>query len=282
MLRLIGGEFEPETLMVTEEHAHTEVREVGEVVLEARGISGDRVRNVDLVAHRGEILGIAGLAGSGRSELLRLIYGLQPLTSGALFYGGAPLGAGLRERVLRRMGYVTELRQSNVLHGLSVSRNLTVNSIGAHRRAGVFADAGWEAATTASIAEQLRLVGRADTAIENLSGGNQQKILIARWLVRDTDLLLLDEPTAGVDLLARAEIHQLLHQLTDQRRTVIVASVEADELTTICDRVLVMVEGEVRAELTAPFTEQELINSFYRHRGAETLSPHAPSPAPAG
>jgi ribose transport system ATP-binding protein len=109
-------------------------------------------------------------------------------------------------------------------------------------------------------------------AIENLSGGNQQKVLISRWLVRDTELLLLDEPTAGVDLVARAEIHKLLRELTAQGKTVIVASVEADELTTLCDRVLVMVEGEIRAQLDPPFSEQELVNALFRHRGGDADS----------
>jgi ABC-type sugar transport system ATPase subunit len=266
MLGLIGGTQEPETLLVSEEHAHKEVRETGEVVLELRNVSGKRVQDVSFDAHRGEVVGIAGLAGSGRSELLRLIYGLQPLSGGALSYKGQELGTGLRTRVRHRMGYVAELRGANVLRGLSVTRNLTCNSIGSHRRLGVFADEGWERATTQHVGGQVSLVGEPAAPIETLSGGNQQKVLIGRWLVRETELLLLDEPTAGVDLVARAEIHELLHELTEVGKTVIVASVEADELTTICDRVLVMVEGEIRAELTPPFTEEELVNALFSHR----------------
>jgi ribose transport system ATP-binding protein len=91
--------------------------------------------------------------------------------------------------------------------------------------------------------------------------------------VRETELLLLDEPTAGVVLVARAELHGLLHELTEMGKTIIVASVEADELTTICDRVLVMVEGEIRAELTPPFTEQELVTALFSHKtDAEPVS----------
>ena len=278
MLKLIGGTEEPETLLVSEEHAHREVRATGEVALEVRRISGRRVQDVSFVAHRGEILGIAGLAGSGRSELLRLIYGLQPLTAGTLHYSGAQLRPGLRTRVEHRIGYLAEGRQTNVLRGLSVSRNLTCNSIGSHRRFGIFADQRWELQTTERTAERVSLVGKPDTAIENLSGGNQQKVLISRWLVRDAELLLLDEPTAGVNLVARAEIHQLLRQITDPGKTIIVASVEADELTTICDRVLVMVEGEIRATLTPPFTEEQLVSALFSHRDAELADTTATTP----
>ena len=275
MLKLIGGNAEPDTLLVSEEHAHTEVRETGDLVLEARNISGKRVRDVSLQARRGEIVGIAGLAGSGRSELLRLIYGLQPLTSGSLHFKNEQLGSGLKARVRRRMGYVAELRASNVLRGLSVSRNLTCNSIALHRRFGIFSNQPWEIETTKRIGKQVSLVGAPDLAIQSLSGGNQQKVLISRWLVRDTEVLLLDEPTAGVDLVARAEIHELLRELTAQGKTVIFASVETDELTTISDRVLVMVEGEIRATLTPPFTEEELINSLFSHRTSDDLDPEA-------
>jgi len=276
MLRLIGGEEVPETMILTEHHVHTEVREAGEAVLEARGVYGTRVRNVSFMVQRGEILGIAGLAGSGRSELLRLLYGLQPLTSGSLHYEQQPLRGSLRERVHHRMGYVAELRQTNVLHGLDVSRNLTISSIANHRRGMLFADARWESATARQVAKDVSLVGHANAQIETLSGGNQQKILISRWLVRDTHILLLDEPTAGVDLLARAEIHELLRKFTALNKTVIVASVEADELTTICDRVVVMVEGELTAELTPPFSEEDLINAYYHDRGTRQESSSQP------
>jgi ribose transport system ATP-binding protein len=273
MLKLIGGKDEPDTLLVSEDHAHSEVREPGEVLLDVQGVSGVRVRGVSFKAYRGEVLGIAGLAGSGRSELLRLIYGLQPLTAGVVHYAGSPLGPSLRSRVRRRMGYVAELRAANVLRGLDVVRNLTCNSTGEHRRFRIFASGAWERLTTQRVAQEVRLVGRPEGPMENLSGGNQQKILISRWLERDTDLLILDEPTAGVDLLARADIHGLLHKVTEQGKTVLVASVEADELTTICDRVLVMVEGEIRAVLTPPFTEQELVNALFSHKSLPTAVP---------
>lgn len=264
MIALIGGDAEPQEVIRSGQHVHTEVRSPGEVLLEARSLSGVRVRDVDLTVRSGEIVGVAGLAGSGRSELLRLLYGLQPVTAGRCTMRGVPLDGSVATRARNRIGYVAELREANVLAGMSVTRNVTVNSVTDHRWAGVFVDGRWEDAVTSRMAEDVALVGRRDAPIETLSGGNQQKVLIGRWLVRDAEVLLLDEPTAGVDLVARAEIHRLLRERTAAGMGVVLASVEADELTAVCDRVVVMVEGRITQELTPPFTEKDLVAAFFR------------------
>ena len=264
MIALIGGDAEPQEVIRSGQHVHTEVRLPGEVLLEARSLSGVRVRDVDLTVRSGEIVGVAGLAGSGRSELLRLLYGLQPVTAGRCTMRGVPLDGSVATRARNRIGYVAELREANVLAGMSVTRNVTVNSVTDHRWAGVFVDGRWEDAVTSRMAEDVALVGRRDAPIETLSGGNQQKVLIGRWLVRDAEVLLLDEPTAGVDLVARAEIHRLLRERTAAGMGVVLASVEADELTAVCDRVVVMVEGRITQELTPPFTEKDLVAAFFR------------------
>ena len=269
MIALIGGSVEPDTLLVSEEHSHDEARPRGDVALEVRNVSGNRVRDVSFTAYQGEILGIAGLAGSGRSELLRLIYGLQSLTAGEIRFAGRTLTGGPRKRMRNHIGYLAELRGSNILRGLNVVRNLTCSSTGDNARYHLFADAAWERRVTEDTARDVRLVGKPTALIENLSGGNQQKVLIGRWLACDTELFLLDEPTSGVDLLARKEIHDLLRRITEDGRTAIVASVEADELTTICDRVLVMVEGRIETMLLPPFTEEQLVASLFQHRNSE-------------
>lgn len=268
MLELIGGSAETEEWAKTDDH-HAATAATGEPLISARGVNGNRVRDVNLTARPGEIIGIAGLAGSGRSELLRLLYGLQSLTAGTVEFKGVTHAPSKRTHPHKGMGYVAELRQTNVFHGLDVSRNLTVNSISAHRRFGIFSNRKWELQATENTRSQMSLKGAADALIGNLSGGNQQKVLISRWLVRGVDVLLLDEPTAGVDLVARAEIHALLRSLTDSGMTVIFASVETDELAALSDRVLVMVEGEVRAELRPPFTEQGLVSALFSHRESE-------------
>jgi ABC-type sugar transport system ATPase subunit len=279
MLALIGGEEKAPAASDRKQRAER----TGDALITARGVCGSRVRDVDLLARPGEIIGIAGLAGSGRSELLRLLYGLQSLSAGSVDYRGTTYVPALRTRLRPKMGYVAELRQSNVLHGLDVSKNLTCNSVGAHRKLGVFADRKWELQVTETVRSQVSLVGAAKAPIETLSGGNQQKVLISRWLVQGVDLLLLDEPTAGVDLVARAEIHELLRSLADSGLTVIFASVETDELAVLADRVLVMVEGEVRAELQAPFTEQTLVSALFSHRESPAQASDAhPEQAAAG
>ncbi|WP_156391297.1 MULTISPECIES: sugar ABC transporter ATP-binding protein [unclassified Nocardioides] len=275
MLGLIGGTVEPDTLLVSEEHSHHEVREVGDTLLDVNALSGIRIQDVSFTVRRGEILGIAGLAGSGRSELLRLIYGLQAPTAGEITYDGRKLSGGPRARMRRKLGYVTELRSNNMLKGLSVARNMTCNSVGDHKKFGLFADAKWEHRAAEATGRTVSLVGAPSTFIENLSGGNIQKVLIGRWLSRETELLLLDEPTSGVDLVARKEIHDVLHEMTERGTSVVVASVEVDELTTICDRVLVLVEGRVVATLQPPFSEAELVATLFEHQVAHSQSAEA-------
>jgi len=108
-------------------------------------------------------------------------------------------------------------------------------------------------------------LGKLAAAIDTLSGGNQQKVLLGRLMIQDAQVLLLDEPTAGVDLVARAEIHGVLKSLSEQGKSVVVASVENEELAEICDRVLILVEGKLVSELKAPFTEEDLVNAYFYH-----------------
>jgi ribose transport system ATP-binding protein len=237
----------------------------GEVRLEVRELSGSRVSNVSFSVHAGEIVGIGGLAGAGRSELLRLIYGLQAPTHGDSYVQGKALGKSLRSRFENKIGYLAELRDANILRGLSVIQNASVSGVGKHKKFRIFADAAWEKKSTNEVGERVSLVGKLAAAIDTLSGGNQQKVLLGRLMIQDAQVLLLDEPTAGVDLVARAEIHGVLKELIKQGKSVVVASVENEELAAICDRVLILVEGKLVSELKAPFTEEDLVNAYFRH-----------------
>lgn len=257
MLELLTGGLGFSEEVVAEAHAG------GEVILEARGLSGRRVRGVNLEVRAGEVLGIGGLAGAGRSELLRLLFGVQKPTAGEVALRGTPLTGSPRDRVLRRMGYLTERRRSNAFHGMSVRSNVSIASLTQYSRFDAIVDRRAEARAVADVSEQVAIVGRPQAFIETLSGGNQQKALIARWLARGVDVLLLDEPTAGIDVRARAEIHHLLRSLADGGATIVVASAEPEELVLICDRVIVLVEGELRGEMRAPFDEERLIAASY-------------------
>ena len=245
------------------EEGVSEAHSGAEVVLEARGLSGRRVRGVNLEVRAGEVLGIGGLAGAGRSELLRLLFGVQKSTAGGIALRGTLITGSPRDRVLQRMGYITERRRSNAFYGMSVRSNVSIASLARYSRFNAVIDGRAEARAVGEVSEQVAIVGRPQAFIETLSGGNQQKALIARWLARGVDVLLLDEPTAGIDVRARAEIHHLLRALADDGATIVVASAEPEELVLICDRVIVLVEGEVRAEMRAPFDEERLIAASY-------------------
>lgn len=269
MLEMIGGR--EESLALHElSGGEGDVSNFGETILETRNLSGHRVKNVSVGVRAGEILGVAGLAGSGRSEMLRLLFGLQARTSGDILIRGHAIGDSVHARVKGKIGYLAELRDANVLKGLTVERNATVSGAGTHRRFGIFTNATWERSTTVDVGGQISLKGEPRDVIDTLSGGNQQKVLLSRLIIQDADVFILDEPTAGVDLVARAEIHHVLREITSRGKAVIVASVEVDELTALCDRVVVLVEGQIAAELTAPFTEEAIVSAAFRHDVVES------------
>jgi ribose transport system ATP-binding protein len=263
MLSLIGGRDQSSDASsdVSNQVSNTQ----GEVCLEVRELSGSRVSDVSFSIHAGEIVGIGGLAGAGRSELLRLIYGLQAPTHGDSYVQGKALGKSLRSRFENKIGYLAELRDANVLKGLSVIQNASISGVGKHKKFRILADAAWEKHSTQEVGASVSLVGKVAAAIDTLSGGNQQKVLLGRLMIQDAQVLLLDEPTAGVDLVARAEIHGVLKSLSEQGKSVVVASVENEELAEICDRVLILVEGKLVSELKAPFTEEDLVNAYFYH-----------------
>ncbi|MBX6382585.1 MAG: sugar ABC transporter ATP-binding protein [Microbispora sp.] len=236
-----------------------------DVALRVRGLTGIRVRDVDLDVRAGEIYGIAGLAGAGRSELLRLVFGVQKATAGTVTFRGRELHGSEPSRVRRGIGYIAEGRRASLFYGMNVKSNITMVALGRHRR--VWIDRRWESSVVREYADRVSLVGSPSAAVETLSGGNQQKVLLARWILGGVDLLILDEPTAGVDVNARAEIHDALRELANRGATVLVASVEPEELVALCDRVGVMVEGRLATEMTAPIQEEGLVAAFYGQHG---------------
>ncbi|MFD7756572.1 sugar ABC transporter ATP-binding protein [Streptomyces sp. NPDC059757] len=202
---------------------------------------------LDLALRPGEIVGLAGLVGSGRSEILETIYGARRPSAGRVLVGGRPLRPGsVRASVAAGIGLAPEERKAQALLMLeSVTRNVSVSSMSRFSRAG-WLDRGAErrAARTATRELSLR-PDNPDTPVRTLSGGNQQKAVLARWLLRGCRVLLLDEPTRGVDVGARAELYAVIRRLADEGLAVLLVSSEVPEVLGLADRVLVLREGRV-------------------------------------
>jgi ABC-type sugar transport system ATPase subunit len=235
----------------------TGAREGGLVV---RGLLAEiQPDNPDLVVAPGEILGIAGLVGSGRTELLRAIFGADPERRLSLTVAGRPVSpASPTEAVAAGIALVPEDRRGQALiQALTIQENIALATPGA------VASAGWiSARRDAGVARRFMRALRVkapgpDQVVRNLSGGNQQKVAIAKWLVRDARVLLLDEPTNGIDVGARAEIYRLLVDLADEGRVIVVVSSELPELLGLSDRIIVMRAGRVAAYVERAEARQE-------------------------
>jgi ribose transport system ATP-binding protein len=225
-----------------------------EVVLEARGLALAGVfSGVDLTVHAGEIVGLAGLVGAGRSEILETLYGARRASAGTVSVDGTTLRRGSVPAAVRAgVGLAPEERKSQgLLLDQAVYRNITVSSLGRFARGG-FLDSGAERRRAEELTTSLDVRPTGVTrAVRTLSGGNQQKVVLARWLLRECRVLLLDEPTRGVDVGARSEIYQLVRTLADAGVAVVVVSSEVEEVLGLADRVLVIREGAVVHESAA-------------------------------
>jgi ribose transport system ATP-binding protein len=238
-------------------------RPVGEVALRVRNLrAAARVRDVSFEVRRGEILGIAGLIGSGRTETLRAIFGADAKDSGKIFVGEQPvIIRNPADAVRAGIGLVPEDRkQDGLLSPQPIRVNTTLSTIARHANAGVWLDNGAETKTTEYFRGRLQVQCTSpEQAIGELSGGNQQKVVIARWLARDCRILLFDEPTRGIDAAAKHTIYQLLRDLAAEGKAVVVVSSELVELMSLCDRMLVMSHGRIRADFTPDEWTQEKI-----------------------
>jgi len=256
------------------------VRPRGAVALSVRHMSrGAVVRDVGLDLHAGEVLGLAGLVGSGRTELLRLVYGADRKDSGAVFLRGSDTPAHIAtpvQAVRAGIGLVTEDRKSQgLLLPLPIRINTTLANLAAVARGGwLKRDA--ERQEVQRLRELLRV--RSDSIeqpVDQLSGGNQQKVVFARWLHRDGDVLLLDEPTRGVDIGARADIYAQMDRLAEAGKALLMVSSDLRELMSVCDRIGVMSAGRlVRIFERGEWTEQLLLEAAFSAYGA--AAPAAP------
>jgi ribose transport system ATP-binding protein len=225
-----------------------------EVVLDVQDLALDGVfASVNLAVRAGEIVGLAGLVGAGRSEILETVYGARRASAGTVTVDGRRLRRGSVVHAVRAgVGLAPEERKSQgLLLDEAVYKNITVSSMAKFARIG-FLDGSAERRRAAELTSSLDVRPEGVTrAVRTLSGGNQQKVVLARWLLRDCRVLLLDEPTRGVDVGARSEIYQLIRSLADRGVAVVVVSSEIEEVLGLADRVLVVREGEVVHESAA-------------------------------
>lgn len=222
-------------------------------LLEVQGLSSDGLTGVDLKVRSGEIVGIAGITGSGREVLLPALFGATPLRTGSVNVDGSAVPPGRPAASVRLgVGYVpADRKQAGVLHGLSAAHNLVISDLRAFWRFPLIRR-GRERREVKSWFSRLRV--RPDHAstlpLDLLSGGNQQKVIVGRSLRTRPRVLLLDEPTQGVDVHARADLHNEIFEAAEGGVAVVVSSTDIDELVTLCDRVLVMRDGRIAATLS--------------------------------
>ncbi|MDQ8706322.1 sugar ABC transporter ATP-binding protein [Streptomyces sp. LHD-70] len=221
---------------------------LGEPLLSVRGLTrAEEFEPVDLEVRPGEIVGLAGLVGSGRSEILETIYGARKPDAGQVLVDGRPLKTGsVRSAVRAGLGLAPEERKAQALLMLeSITRNVSVSSMSRFSRGG-WLDRGAEFTAARRATRELSLKpDRPSAPVRTLSGGNQQKAVLARWLLRGCRVLLLDEPTRGVDVGARAELYAVIRRLADDGLGVLLVSSEVPEVLGLADRVLVLREGRV-------------------------------------
>lgn len=232
-------------------------------VLELSGIAGRPLpRRADLVLRRGEILGIAGLVGAGRTELLRAVFGLDPVKSGRVKIGGAlNLGESPRDRIEQGLGLLSEDRKGEGLAlGQSIEDNLTYSALDRYARLG-WLDRRRRRSAAMGWMERLRVrAGGPGQAVGALSGGNQQKVALGRLLHQEADVLLLDEPTRGIDVGSKAEIYRMIGELAAQGKAILMVSSYLPELLGVCDRIAVMSRGILsEPRPVADWTEHEIM-----------------------
>ena len=237
---------------------------IGETVLEIEHLSSRyaHVRDVSLTLRRGEIVGLAGLAGAGRSELLENIFGLAARSGGTLTLHGRVIGnRSAREAIKNGFALLTEERRATGIFGiLDITENTTVSSLPRYRFFGGLLSERKRYAATDDVIKGLavKTASRA-TQIRTLSGGNQQKVILGRWLLTGPEILLLDEPTRGIDVGAKYEIYALLQRLAESGKSILMVSSELPELLGVCHRIFVMSGGEITGEVDAATTTQEEI-----------------------
>ena len=223
--------------------------------------AGKMVQDVSFELHKGEILGFSGLMGAGRTETARALFGADPIDSGDIYVNGNKVTIkNPQDAVKHGIGYLSEDRKRyGIVVDKTIAENTTMASLENYMN-GLFIDKGKEKVVAKKYVESLATkTPSVDELVVNLSGGNQQKVVIAKWLTRDSDILIFDEPTRGIDVGAKSEIYKLMNKLAEEGKAIIMISSEMTEILRMSDRIIVMCEGRKTGELDISEATQENI-----------------------
>lgn len=236
---------------------------LGDVILEVKNLTAPKAfRDINLTVREGEVVGLAGLLGAGKTELVQAIFGNHRIIDGEVLVKGKPVKIRSPWQAIRMgMGLVPDERRTlGLIMKFDIKDNTTLPSMKLFKKAGVFQDHKAEMKAAYEMNEKMNLKYHSLWQnVKKLSGGNQQKIVIAKWMLRDTEIFLLDEPTRGIDIGAKFEIYNLIHELSKQKKAVILVSPEMEELIGLCNRVYVMYEGAILDEVEGERKTQEVI-----------------------
>jgi len=240
------------------------------VVMQVRGLTrGTAIRDVSFDLRRGEILGLAGLMGAGRTEVARAIFGADPIDAGEVrILGRRARIRSPQDAVAHGIGYLSEDRKHfGLATGLDVETNIVLASLARFVKARCWLDQARIATTARQYVQRLAIrTPSIEQQVRLLSGGNQQKLVIAKWLLRDCDILFFDEPTRGIDVGAKSEIYKLLHALAAEGKAIVMISSELPEILRMSHRILVMCEGRLTGEIAAHEATQEKIMQLATQR----------------
>ena len=235
---------------------------LGDEILRVESLSSTgKFENVSFSVRRGEVVGMAGLVGAGRSEVAKAIFGLDPAATGKVFIKGQPMPLrNIKESMRHRIGFLPEDRKKEgLVLGMNITDNISLPHLDYFSHIG-FVDRKREVAEVSKLTQRLRVKAPSIESITaGLSGGNQQKVAIAKWLARSCDLLIADEPTRGVDVGAKAELYQLLDEVACQGLAILMISSELPELLNLARRIIVMREGFLTGELSHEQFSQEAL-----------------------
>lgn len=235
----------------------------GAALLDVRDIcvARSKLKNISLILRAGEITGMAGLIGAGRTELCRAIFGVDAINSGSIFVNGVAARIGsARDAVKAGIALVTEDRQvSGLALRLPIAANVTMANVERISRFG-FLDLGLQNRLASELGTKLRLKAASPAQLAGtLSGGNQQKVVIAKWLFRQAKIFLFDEPTRGIDIGAKAEVFELMSELAREGAAILMVSSELPELLHVADRIVVMRQGRISGELARGTTQEQIM-----------------------